>query len=74
MKKRMQLIAFDENQIKEILELLGEDTSKEVIGKCNTCKKDLNIKNIGNIAKGKKGNLLFCDNPACFSSQVAKIF
>jgi len=36
---------------------------------CGSCRKDLHVHNVGNIAPGSR--LLFCDNPMCFSSWVA---
>lgn len=70
----MELIAFKSKQVKEILKLIGEDTTKETFGDCETCKEVLRLENIGFIARGDNKNLLFCDNPACFSPMVAKSF
>lgn len=68
----MKLVAFEEKDIKKILELLGVDTSRDKVGICETCKRDLFLNNIGNIAKGKDKPLLYCDNPVCFAEEVAK--
>ncbi len=69
---KMNLISFYEKQTKEILDLIGVDTSKEVIDRCQTCKKELNLKNIGNIARSGEDNLLYCDNPFCFAEKIAE--
>ena len=69
---KMNLISFYEKQTREILDLIGVDTSKEVIGRCENCKKELNLKNIGNIARSLGKNLLYCDNPFCFSQKIAE--
>lgn len=68
----MNLISFYKNQTKEILELIGIDTSKEVVGKCECCKKELNLKNIGSIARSHAKNVLFCDISYCFAGEIAK--
>ena len=56
--------------IKEIegKEYVLDDNKK--IATCPECNKEITTKNLGNIAKGS--NLLFCDNPACFVSHLAK--
>lgn len=68
----MMLVAFEEKDLKKILELLKIDTSHNKVGICETCKRDLFLNNIGNIAKGKDKTLLYCDNPACFSIKIAE--
>ena len=70
----MKLIAFSKEQAKEVLNLIGVDTSRECVGKCETCKKELFLNNIGHIAKSKNKNLLYCDSPACFSEKIAEKF
>lgn len=68
----MELISFAAEQTKEILDLIGVDTSRECVGKCQTCKRDLFLNNIGNIARSGKANLLYCDNPNCFAEKIAE--
>jgi len=81
MMKGIQLISFEKEQTKEILDLLEIRTKiiREVeiifdendkMAKCEVCNNKLNTSNLGNIAKGSK--LLFCDNPACFATHLAK--
>ena len=77
----MQLVSFEIEQTKEILNMLNIKTKslkKEEIVldennrqvKCGGCNDSLTVKNVGNIAKGSK--LLFCDNPICFATHLAK--
>ena len=40
------------------------------IAKCHICEIELTIEQLGNIANGSK--LLFCDNPRCFATHLAK--
>lgn len=68
----MQLISFKEDQVKEVLNLIGIETDYEIIGSCKTCKDNVKLSNIGFIAKGKKNPELYCDNPACFCTKIAK--
>ena len=68
----MNLISFYENQTREILKLIDIDASKEVIGRCECCKKELNLRNIGSIARSHARNVLFCDSPICFAGEIAK--
>ncbi|MCK4996905.1 hypothetical protein KAS08_01250 [Candidatus Pacearchaeota archaeon] len=75
------LIVFKKNQTEEILRRIGveiiiEGDKKIILNElgapatCECCKKSLSFNNIGNIAKGS--NLLFCENPYCFGSHLAK--
>ena len=77
----MQLVSFEIEQTKNILNTLDIKTGflkkKEVVLdendrqiKCEVCNESLHIGNVGNIAKGSK--LLFCDNPICFATHLAK--
>lgn len=40
------------------------------VAKCHICELELTLEQLGNIAKGSK--LLFCDNPRCFATHLAK--
>lgn len=75
------LIVFKKEQTEEILNNIGVEIeikgdTKTILNElgepatCESCKKSLSFDNIGNIAKGS--NLLFCDNPYCFGSHLAK--
>ncbi len=68
----MNLISFSPEQTKEILDLIGVDTSRECVGKCETCKRDLFLNNIGNIARKGVMNFLYCENPNCFSDKIVE--
>ena len=69
---KMQLISFNEKQIKEVLNLVGVGTDYPIIGNCENCEKDLKLKDIGMIAKGKEKPELYCDNPACCAVKCAE--
>ena len=75
------MISFGRNDIKNLLGDLNISTrtigSKRFvlsenggIAKCHTCEVELTLEHVGNIAKGSK--LLFCDNPRCFATHLAK--
>lgn len=77
----MHLVSFEKDQTKMVLNLLSIKTKpvkeNEIIlnedfhqVRCDVCCEALTTKNLGNIAKGSK--LLFCDNPACFATHLAK--
>lgn len=79
----MQLLTFTKEDTVAILSKLNIKT--EEIGKfkiildengqpakCEVCERELSTENLGNIAKGS--NKLFCDNPACFATHLAKKF
>jgi len=79
--ERPKLITFKKNQTEDILLEIGvriiEKGDKKIIlnsnsepATCECCGKSLNFENIGNIAKGS--NLLFCENPFCFATHIAK--
>lgn len=80
MKGCIQLISFDEANIQKILNLLDIRTkiiektevllkTDNQVARCEVCKKELTMDNLGNIAKGSR--LLFCDNSACFTKHLA---
>ena len=45
------------------------DKNKDIV-KCDTCEETLITERVGNIAHGSRK--LFCDNPLCFATWVAK--
>ncbi len=58
---------------KKLTETKSQDVvvdSKHEQALCECCKKPLTPSRVGTIAKGSR--LLFCDNPVCFATWVAK--
>ncbi len=68
----MQLISFQEEQVKDILKLIGVNTDYPIVGNCETCNKDIKLNNLGMISKGKDKPELYCDNPACCAVKCAE--
>lgn len=77
----MQLVSFEVNQTKDVLGLLDIRTRMtqddefilnelNQVAKCEVCNNSLTTKNLGNVAKGS--NLLFCDDPDCFATHIAR--
>lgn len=75
------LIIFNKNEIPEILSEFGIQTRKEkerivLVGEegqvkcCDSCGKEMEINRVGSIAHGS--HMVFCDNPICLASWVAK--
>ncbi len=75
------MISFARSDVKNLLEDLDIPVRKigtkdfilndnGNIAKCHVCEMELTVEQLGNIAKGSK--LLFCDNPRCFATHLAK--
>jgi len=75
------MIVFSKNEIRGLLSHLDIKTKKmqekefvldenNDVAACPVCGKDITTDKVGNIAKGSK--IVFCDNPACFASHLAK--
>lgn len=70
-------LTFDETNLDDIVNLIGLKfnkknylkNNKEDI-KCNCCGNPIKRKNLGNILPGS--NIVYCDNPACFTEYMDK--
>ena len=76
-----ELVLFNKDELKDMISEFDIKTKKEdgkifVVDKegeiqcCEVCERKLEIKKIGSIAHGS--HKIFCDNPLCLSSWVAK--
>lgn len=70
-------LTFDENNLDDIVSLIGLKfnrrdyltNNKESI-KCNCCGNSIKRENLGNILPGS--NIIYCDNPVCFTEYMDK--
>ena len=76
-----ELVMFNKDEVYELLSEFEIKTKKEkgkvyVVDKagepllCDVCERKIEVKKIGSIAQGSRK--IFCDNPLCLSSWVAK--
>ena len=81
MSDQTTLFAYKRSQTQGLLSSLGVKFEQRggyevVLGvegepaKCDVCEKELTANNVGSMAKGSLK--LFCDNPACFATHLAK--
>ena len=71
------LIVFDSNQVDEIISDIGLKFNRNdylVSGaktiKCDCCNHTIKRSNLGNVLPGS--NLIYCDNPSCFTEYMGK--
>jgi len=84
--QKTQISVFNRENVREILANLDFKMARKKVSEkkyrdfvvdkdkepvlCHSCKRKLPVRKVGNIAYGSK--LLFCDNPVCFATWVAK--
>ena len=84
--QKTELVVFNKSHIPMLLTQFGFKVAKRKINEtkikdvvinsnqeivlCECCKKVITPSKVGTIAKGSR--LLFCDNPVCFATWVAK--